>query len=55
MAENEAQRRQRLAERVDRIMADDRYPPALKQYLIDEESRIAERDIEAMKADEIIQ
>lgn len=49
MNETESERRARLAARVEQINADERYTPELKQYLIDEETKIAERQIADQK------
>jgi hypothetical protein len=48
MTEAEAARRARLADRIAQIEADDRYPSALKAYLVEEETKIAERQIAEM-------
>jgi len=44
----EAARRQQLAERIARINADDRYTPALRVWLIEQEREIAEKQIAAI-------
>ena len=49
MNETETQRRKRLAERVARIWDDERYPMALRAYLVENETKVAERDIAAME------
>ena len=53
MSETEEQRRARLAERIENIRADERYSPTVKAFLIDEETKVAERQIAEAKASNV--